>query len=638
MDEGVLESVREDDYVEYYLFPQCGTITESEQELLLSSILEKCNEIVNNLTKEHLWHKDKFTLLPRTAITNKLIGLHEINGKLPPHLYGVTHFGENIEDEWLIVYLIIELTKKIPEMVAKICDADGEFLLIEAAESLPSWIKPETSENRVYLFGGKVHIVEPDSSEEIKDIDVGEAIEMIKNNSKLTEANNDIQQAILSRISGYPEKIKENLHTARAYIPVGVAAILKHKPNLISGVVHAFCNRDPVDIKACRAMKYFPPENRVYANVTFPKCLYAMINHSKFHPDKRTGWNLPNSNSSEFKSHSLGVKIACGFEILVSQAKPTQDLETDKSWHKYLSSLKERNYFNGNLEHSHEYTNLLNKAKEYYANYRDSMYYSPAIGQEILDLMRNLEYNLTDFKNMERDLPEEDDDSWLNVSPEELDKYLQERYGQKKFYNFNSNTDPTDFTQKISTFLNHVSDIDGAEFPHIQSPVRPPRGKKSKNTVAFTENLERKETNDNINSNKKETESNKINFDPDAFTCAVQNILNFVIPEDDSWNLESESDMSDYEDDNFVKEDSSKKNEMQQYMDEMDRQLAATSIGESFVKKEDNFEDIENFTPVDIERNALKNILESYKSQLGDAGPSSNMLGPMGYDLDNLNE
>lgn len=59
-------------------------------------------------------------------------------------------------------------------------------------------------------------------------------------------------------------------------------------------------------------------------------------------------------------------------------------------------------------------------------------------------------------------------------------------------------------------------------------------------------------------------------------------------------------------------------------------------LGESFEKKNgDGFDDIENFRPVDIDVNALKNMLESYKSQLGEAGPSTNMLGPMGIHLEN---
>lgn len=47
----------------------------------------------------------------------------------------------------------------------------------------------------------------------------------------------------------YPGKIVELLHRTNAYVPVGVAALLKEKPNLISLAVLAFCNRDPIDMK-----------------------------------------------------------------------------------------------------------------------------------------------------------------------------------------------------------------------------------------------------------------------------------------------------------------------------------------------------------------------------------------------------
>lgn len=95
--------------------------------------------------------------------------------------------------------------------------------------------------------------------------------------------------------------------------------------------------------------------------------------------------------------------------------------------------------------------------------------------------------------------------------------------------------------------------------------------------------------------------------------------------------------MSEYEEDKDDMDlDCEGKSKMKEYMDEMDRELASTTIGESFMKKEngDGFEDIESFKPVDIDVNALKNILESYRCQMGEAGPSSNMLGPMGVYLD----
>ena len=38
-------------------------------------------------------------------------------------------------------------------------DNDGEFLLIEAAYALPKWLTPDTAANRVWLAGGRLHLV-----------------------------------------------------------------------------------------------------------------------------------------------------------------------------------------------------------------------------------------------------------------------------------------------------------------------------------------------------------------------------------------------------------------------------------------------------------------------------------------------
>lgn len=454
-----------------------------------------------------------------------------------------------------------------------------------------------------------------------------EALEFIQKNHTLTLASPEIQNCIKNKLKDYPSKISDSLHHATAYLPVAIAAILKHKPNLIAPAVQAFCNRDPIDLKVCKAMKFFPPENRVKTRVTFTKCLYAMLTHSKFTPDWRTGWNLPKLDSPEYKSHSLGVKIACGFEILISQAKPSADIDQDKGWHNYLKSLKDKDYFKNNLENSCDYTDLLNKAKEYYINHRDSMQYVPFIGQEILGMIKSLDYEVGELKHNESHLPPDDDESWLNVSANELDKMLEENYGYKKINTINNNSNAADFGKKLTSFLESASDFEGVEHPDLDNaPQKPPRGLKQQNKVSFAPN------------SKTETPSNnRVSFDPDGFTCAVQNILNFVIPEDDSWDLESGSDMSDYAEENCVNEENYKEcqNKMQQYMEQMDRELANTTLGESFEKKNgDGFEDIENFKPVDIDVNALKNILESYKSQLGEAGPSSTMLGPMGIHFD----
>jgi SGT1 protein len=49
----------------------------------------------------------------------------------------------------VVVYLLRELTKKHNGLWVRVVDNDGEFLLIEAAGILPSWLEPEVAENRV---------------------------------------------------------------------------------------------------------------------------------------------------------------------------------------------------------------------------------------------------------------------------------------------------------------------------------------------------------------------------------------------------------------------------------------------------------------------------------------------------------
>lgn len=65
------------------------------------------------------------------------------------YLHGRTNYGDSVEDEWLVVYLLRELSKQFLELWVKVVDTDGEFLLIEAANALPRWLNPEIADNRV---------------------------------------------------------------------------------------------------------------------------------------------------------------------------------------------------------------------------------------------------------------------------------------------------------------------------------------------------------------------------------------------------------------------------------------------------------------------------------------------------------
>lgn len=433
-----------------------------------------------------------------------------------------------------------------------------------------------------------------------------------------------VQQCIAERIRHYPAGITANLHRQTVFVPIAAAALLAERPQLVAAVVRAFVHRDPIDMKACRAMKYFPPENRVRTSVVFTKYLYAMLSHSQYTPDRRTGWNLPPNPHEQFKAHSLGVKLACGFEILAAQARPQDDLETNKAWLKYVEGLSSRGYFQGLLEGSQEHQRLLETAKEYFRNQVESVPYNSEVGQDIVALLRSLEFSVDEFKEKEATLPEDDDESWLNVSPEDLDAMLASRYGIKKSVSANGNVDAVELTGELTDFLDRKSEWDGVEVKD-DGPVAPKRNGKKSAKVQFDEPMD-------ISANT----SGNIDFNPDDFFRNVQRMVDLVIPEDD-W--ESNSDMSDFEEEDLGRNMDNMTNgkSLEGYMQQMDEELSKTTIGKSFEtkRKEDNFDDIESFQPVDIDVNTLKNMAHSYQSQFGGPGPASSLLGSMGIKVKN---
>lgn len=68
----------------------------------------------------------------------------------------------------------------------------------------------------------------------------------------------------------YPEKIQASFHRAHCYLPAGIVAVLRQRPSLVAAAVEAFYLRDPVDLRACRSFRTFPPEERVMTVVSDP--------------------------------------------------------------------------------------------------------------------------------------------------------------------------------------------------------------------------------------------------------------------------------------------------------------------------------------------------------------------------------
>ena len=175
------------------------------------------------------------------------------------HLRGRLHFGDNIEDEWFTIALIFRLTTQL-EVIATLRDADGEILLIEAADNLPAWAQePELSDGRVFVYKGEVHLIPIartpaeltpiPSSERPK---INDAISTVTQFSDVTRASPSVQNVVCKRLRDYPDNWSEQQHHARVTIHPVVRHILKTSPQMISAAVRAFYARDASDLKACR--------------------------------------------------------------------------------------------------------------------------------------------------------------------------------------------------------------------------------------------------------------------------------------------------------------------------------------------------------------------------------------------------
>lgn len=101
----------------------------------------------------YIWQRESFNLRPTRAATTAAAASTSSTSSSESvanfSLQGSTTVGESVEDEWWIVWLLREISKKWKDAVIEVHDNDGQFLLIEAAEVLPGWLTPDNADNRV---------------------------------------------------------------------------------------------------------------------------------------------------------------------------------------------------------------------------------------------------------------------------------------------------------------------------------------------------------------------------------------------------------------------------------------------------------------------------------------------------------
>ncbi|NWR21835.1 ECD protein, partial [Emberiza fucata] len=557
-------------------------------------------------------------------------------GEMPARSGGSTVCGDNAGDERFIVYLLREITREFPGLAASIDDNDGEFLLIEAADFLPKWLNPENSENRVFFYKGELHIIPPEEPWEqgwapsAPCPTVPQALALLSTRPEEFLAAEPIRAALYKRIHGYPEKIQASLHRARCFLPAGIAAVLRLRPSLVAAAVQAFYLREPGDLGACRRpFRTFPAEQRVMALVTFTRCLYAQLVQQQFVPDRRSGYTLPAPSHPQYRAYELGMKLAHGFEILCSKSTKVapdakRNVFSSPLWERFLRSLKEKDYFKGDMEGSAKYLELLHMAEDHFqqsvAVPESCDEVSP--GDEILALLQTTPIDLKELEREAACLPAEDDDSWLDITPGALDQMLKETRNESlpSPNEEEQNYDLETVAESMKAFVSKVSTHEGAEMPWS-------------------------------------SDESQVTFDVDSFTKALDRILGADSEELDSDDLDGEEEFGFSDEDDEELDAGSERQEqkvspeelvgsLKAYMKEMDHELAQTNVGKSFSSHKrgassvgaapcesagpDCGAEAAELAALDGDMNLVANLLESYSAQAGLAGPSWNILQSLG--------
>ena len=273
-----------------------------------------------NVSQRYIWQVDCFSLSLRFD--------HDVW-----HIHGSSCVGDNIEDEWFIIWILLQITAKFRNTTAAVSDSDGEFLLIEASDVIPSWLKPETATNRVFIRHGKVHVIPlPTHPADLLHLPLNCTLLVALNimvasnscddvaarDSTICTFNAAIDDVIASRLRDYPAKpLGMARHMVRLRLPKSAALLFRLCPQAVSSAVRAFYFRDPAEFQAAQKFQAFgvpSRENCCDSMVQFSRCLYAMATKQPFYPPK--GVALPHASSRDYSPAELGLKISIGLEIL----------------------------------------------------------------------------------------------------------------------------------------------------------------------------------------------------------------------------------------------------------------------------------------------------------------------------------
>ncbi|KAH0543997.1 hypothetical protein FGG08_001764 [Glutinoglossum americanum] len=608
-----------EDCVQYTLYILNAELNGNELLARLEHVMSAALKLTDSLLGGYIWQREKFML--------EISQIDEL--KL---LTGCTNYGDSVEDEWFIVYILRELSKLYPELWIEIVDTDGQFLLIEAANTLPRWLNPEIADHRVWIHEGNILIIPLTQKSTFpgtkisptpKPLTLKEAHEFIVCSSAMLTHSPLIEAEAFYRLRNYPARIAESQHHTLITIPRRLAYVLHLKPELISPAVESFYIRDSIALRPLQInypnsegrVLLFPPEDFVTVSVQFTKVGFAQVRGQHFVPPTAWAGSLPTeAGAKELSAAETGMKVSCGFEMLAGDPQ--------------------------------------NKSKSSVVEIR-----------QLLISVDNANEKLPSDEEIAKWEKKDDDESWLNINFEDFDDELsgrkaeQRNEGKKRpgggFGDSAAHGDLQKIVERFEAFLNdNEAGADGADAVGDID-------------ISNHDSDNGDEDEDDDESCDDEEEDKDVSFDENEFARMMREMMGMP-PVDDGrldppgYSTTKGKEASRTEKPKPNREDEDEEEALRQVMQRMElelneagvldldptpKKIAATRIPKSSIRKgtvgttatreegDDHSVESSSDEEVDIDFNLAKNLLESFKSQAGMAGPSGNLLGMLGMQL-----
>ncbi|KAF4973805.1 hypothetical protein FZEAL_9224 [Fusarium zealandicum] len=511
------------------------------------------------------------------------------------YLHGITDYSDAVEDEWLIVYILRELTKSHPNLWIRVFDTDGEFLLVEAANVLPKWLNPENDNNRTWIHQGKLLMIPVNDVAGLKtrDLTLSHAVEVLKTKPDVLVHSTFVEAEAFYRLEKYPAQIKESIHHSLVTIPRKLAYVLHSLPKSVAPAVEIFYLRDPIALKRVISPSeapIFPPQDLITTSVRFSKVLFAQLRSQRF--DSPPSWKdviqkaskeAPSGEADKVSARlDIGMKLTCGFEMLVANA--------EKSKSRVVRELA---------------IVLEDLAED---------------GDDVLPV----DQEIGSWKDSTRD----DSEAWMDINYDDFERELDGKRGtpptdaKSGFGDINTQSDLRKIVSRFESFLNDDdAGVEGAEL----------------------DDMDYDDDDDDDSDEDSESEDKEVSFDEEEFARMMREMMGLPSTTPPSTTKAPPKSTPpnppavDQEDEEIRKLTSDFEAELNQHgalkLDpSAEKPSRIKNAGENSLP--DVAEEDENSEQdVDIDLNLAKNLLESFKSQAGMAGPAGNMLGMMGFQL-----